>query len=123
MNTVIPDNLPDISYYANREGELTPLIAGTSPGAVANPPLLLGVNIDGQIHPIFDRRHRWIMVNLHTGQIIPVSINLHRLYRRFFPFHILQRLRINNDGEFYMPGDGHPNGQHIEQRNVRRRHN
>ena len=117
VNAAVPNNLPVISYYANREGELTPIIAGASPRAVLNRPLVLGVNIDGQLHPIFDHNERWIMMNLQTRQIIPVTINLPRMYRHLFPVHILQRLQINNDGEYYMPRDGHPNAQHIEPRN------
>ena len=116
MNGVIPNNLPDISYYANQEGELTPIIAGANPTAVINPPLLLGVTIDGQLYPIFDRRQRWIMVDTISEHSIPVSIHLRRIYRHLFPVHILQRLQINNDGEYYMTRDGHPNAQHIEPR-------
>ena len=115
--------MPDIRYYANREGELTPLIAGSLPEAVTDPPLLVGVEIDGHIHPIFDHRLRWIMVDLHTGQIIPVTLNLYRTYRSDFPVHILARLKNNNNGQLVMPLTGHPNVQHIAPRNVRRRHN
>ena len=122
MPAVIPENVPDIRYYASREGELIPLIAGSMPEAVAEPPLLLGVNIDGDVHPIFDRRRRWIMVDLFTRQIIPVTLNLYHAYSDTFPVHILERLTYNNGG-LAMPRNGNPNVQHIASRNVRRRHN
>ena len=44
--------MPAIRYYANREIELTPLIAGSLPQAVTDPPLIVGVEIDGHIHLI-----------------------------------------------------------------------
>ena len=123
MPAQIPENVPDIRYYANREGELTPMIAGSFPEAVAHPPLLLGVMIDGHIHPIFDHRLRWIMVDLHTGQIIPVTLHLYNTYASDFPGHILAKLVYNNDGELYMPLSGHSNVEPIHERNVRQRHN
>ena len=118
----IPENIPDISYYANREGELTPLIAGCIPGAAADPPLLVGVNIDGHIHPIFDRRRRWIMVHLLTRQIIPVNLNLYQAYSYAFPDHTLARLENNNNGELVMPFSRHSNVEHLQPCNVRFRH-
>ena len=123
MPALIPESVPDIRYYVNREGELTPMIAGSFPEAATHPPLLLGVKIDDHVHPIFDHRLRWIMVDLNTYEIIPMTLNLYRIHRYDFPVHILDRLKINNNGEFVMPLNVYPNEQQIQPRNVRRRHN
>ena len=114
----MPEDLPDITYFANQDGELLPLIAGNNMGVVVDFPFLLGVKFHGNLHPIFDHGRRWIMVNLRGSQIIPVTVNLYRTYSRFFPAHILARLH-NINGELVMP----PNGLHIEPSNERRRHN
>ena len=123
MRAMLPENMPDIRYYASREGQLIPLIAGSIPEAVAHPPLLVGLLIDGHIHPIFDYRGRWIMVNIHTREIIPVTLHLYNTYGSDFPGHILAKLAYNNDGELYMPLSGHSNVEPIHERNVRQRHN
>ena len=123
MPALIPESVLDIRYYANREGELTPLIAGSFPEEMANPPLLVGVEIDGHIHPIFDHRLRWIMVDLNTYEIIPMTLNLYRIHRYDFPVHILDRLKINNNREFVFPLNRHPNAQNIQPHSMRRRNN
>ena len=93
------------------------------PEAVAHLPWLVGVLINRRIHPIFDNRRRWIMVDLRTRQLIPVTPNLYRTFSAAFAGYILTRLENNNDGELVMPLRARPNVEHIHQRNVRPRHN
>ena len=98
-----PVNLPDISYYANRQGELIPIIAGSTPQGMYNHIYLFGVNVDGHLHPIFDNRRRWILVNRRTGQTIIVSRAFYYTYRHKYPANIISQLVIRNNGEFVMP--------------------
>ena len=107
------ENVPDVRYYAYRDGEIMPLIAGSIPQAVCDQIYFLGVLIDGQPQPIFDGRMRWIFVRFHTGQIVIVTPELYHIYVNIFPPEIISRLQNHNNVEFVMPirpRNGPPNG-------------
>ena len=99
-----PENVPDdVRYYANPEGELTPIIAGTLPQAVHDDIFFLGVNMHGNLHPIFDRRCRWILVHLHNLQTVVVTAELYHNYSHLFPVRIISLLENHYGREFVMP--------------------
>ena len=98
-----PANVPDIRYYANQHGELVPIIAGSMPLPIYNHIYLFGVNIDGRLHPIFDNRRRWILVNYHTGQTVIVTRAFYHTYGHRYPAEIISQLENHNNLEFVMP--------------------
>ena len=98
-----PANMPDISYHANQEGRLIPIIAGSLPQPRYNRTYLLGVNINGRLHPIFDNRRRWILVDHRTGEVIPVTPELYHTYSNKYPANIISQLENHNNEEFVMP--------------------
>ena len=107
-----PANLPDICYYANRQGELIPIITGGIPQEIFDHNYLYGVNIDGRLHPIFDSRRRWILVNLRTYQAVNVSRAFYYNNGHRYPANIISKLVIRNNGEYVMPRrprNGSPN--------------
>ena len=107
-----PTTVVDVRYYANREGVLTPVIAGSLPQPRFNRTYLLGVNINGCLHPIFDNRRRWIFVNNRNGHIVIVSPQLYHRYGHRYPTNIISQLEIHNNREFVMPRrprNGSPN--------------
>ena len=114
----MPEDIHDFRYYANEEGDLIPLIAGSNFDAIVDPPFLIGINFQGHILPIFDSRRRWFFVNMITHEVVPVTLHLRSIYSRVMPNRILARLQINNNGEYIMPRN------RVQwSRNVRGRHN
>ena len=96
------ERIPDVRYYANREGEITPIIAGSFPPVVVDHLFYLGVLIDGRAHPIFDVHGRWIFVQLLTGQIVIVTPELYHFYGYIYPPEIIARLQNHNNVAFFM---------------------
>ena len=105
-NHILPfdfQRVPAVRYYANREGEITPLIAGSFPDSVTDFIFYVGVLIDGHTHPIFDVHRRLIFVEFQTAQIVIVTPELYNIYGHIFPPEIISRLQNHNNVEFVMP--------------------
>ena len=98
-----PANMPDISYYANPEGQLVPIISGSLPQPVYNDEFIFGVNIHGRLYPLFDNRRRWILVEYHAGEDVIVSPELYHTYGHRYAADIISQLENHNDVEFVMP--------------------
>ena len=103
----VPENVPDVHYYANREGQLTPIIAGTIPRAVYDHMFFLGVIINDQLHPIFDRHRRWILVELHTARTVIVTPELYHTYGYMYPARIISQFENHNNVALVMPRRRH----------------
>ena len=119
ITAAMPENLPDFRYFANQEGDLLPMIAGSSFEAMFDPPFLIGIKFQRRILPIFDSRRRWIFVNTITHEVVPVTLHLYRIYSRAISNRILEKFQINNNGEYIIM----PRNRVPWSRNVRRRHN
>ena len=122
MLPFMPENEPEVPFYANREGVLVPLIAGSFPNPATSTRYLLGVRVDGHLLPLFDRHRRWVLVSLNNGQVVIVSPQLYHDYAHRYPASIIHQLEIRNNVEFVMPirpRNGSPNSS----ANRRREHN
>ena len=95
--------MPDISYYANPEGQLVPIISGSMPQPLYNDVFIFGVDINDRLYPLFDNRRRWILVDHRNGQVIPVTTELYHTYGHRYPADIISQLENHNDVEFVMP--------------------
>ena len=103
MPPFMPENEPEVPFYANREGVLVPLIAGSFPNPVTSGRYVLGARIDGHLLPLFDRHRRWVLVSLNNGQVVIVSPQLYHAYGRRYPASIISQLENHNNVEFVMP--------------------
>ena len=103
MVPFIPSNEPEIPFYANREGVLIPLIAGNIPDLETTPTYLLGLRLNGQLLPLFDRHRRWVFMLLQNFQVVIVSPQLYHAYGHRYPASIISQLENRNNVEFVMP--------------------
>ena len=79
-----PDNTPDIHFYANRNGQIVPLIAGSVPRIVSDGRFMIGVVFDGFLFPIFNRERQWIIVRIADLRNIILTPELYRQYSHLF---------------------------------------
>ena len=122
MLPFMPDDEPEIPFYANQEGVLVPLISGSLPDPVATRRYLIGVRVNGRVLPLFDRYRRWILVTINNGQVVVVSPRVYHAYAHRYPPSIISQLENRNNVEFVMPirpRNGSPNSP----ANRRREHN
>ena len=78
------NRIPHVYFYGDGHGRLLPLIAGSFHIVAATDEFIIGIYINENIHPIFDRRQRQIFVNIENEQNIQMTPYLQQLYGHHF---------------------------------------
>ena len=89
------DRIPDVFFYGDGYDRLLPLIAGSFHLVAAADEFIIGIYINDNIHPIFDRRQRQVIVNIENEENIQMTPYLHQLYdHHFVRFHMQPSPRL-----------------------------
>ena len=86
MRPIQLDAVPDIHFYQDLNGDLIPLMAGRF-NFRREGHFLVGIEVNGNIRPLFDRLQKMIMVDIETHHNVPMSIDIAQRFGFVIPYH------------------------------------